>query len=164
MRQHVYWIACETTRIFDARKIWTGRIRGGVADRDVTLNVCSDATHPAINCRIGCIDLLLNGRSSNCSAGDIDLGPLRPGRCTSSAARRVNDPERFGTAHFTILHLLHHSIAEAVEGVASTRLRDNVPTRSRIARLTDKRRGAERTTCATVRACSKRPHPKIELC
>jgi hypothetical protein len=76
----------------------------------------------------------------------------------------MNDPERFGTADFAILHLLHHSIAEAVQRVTGTRLRYKVPTRGRIARLTDKRRGAERATGATVRACSERPHPKIERC
>jgi len=108
--------------------------------------------------------LLLYGRSGYCSAGDINLRPLRPGRCTSSAARRVNDPERFGAADFAILHFLHDAIAQAVEEVSSTRLRDDVPTRSGVASLADSCRCAERTAAATVRACSKRPHPKIECC
>lgn len=128
------------------------------------MNVRGDAAHPAINCRIGRIDLLLHGRSGNCSACDINLGPLRSGRCSTSAARRVNHPERFGAADLAILNLLHDSIAEAVEGVGGTGLRDNVCTRNSVARLADDCRGAKRTAAAAVRPWSKGSHPEVEGC
>ena len=93
LRQRIQRIAREASGIRDAWKIRHRAARRAIGERHVALCVDGDAAHPAMQRRVGRVDLLLHRRRRHDLAGDVDLRPLRPDR---NGRRRIldvmNDP------------------------------------------------------------------------